>query len=95
MSKYTEFARGKPCQIRLPGVCNGNPETSVFCHINGGGMAMKKSDIHGAIGCSACHDAVDGRVHSPYDTHEDVQRWFLEAVIRTQEMMIREGILRL
>ena len=62
MSKLRESAKGQHCMVRLPGVCNGNPETTVLAHLNGGGMGMKQSDLLGAFACSACHDAVDGRV---------------------------------
>jgi len=56
-----EAARGMPCSLRLPGICNHNPETSVMCHLPGIGKSMrsKVSDLHTAIGCSACHTAID------------------------------------
>ena len=100
-SKYTKSARGQECQVRIPGVCNGNPETVVLAHLNGGGMGMKRSDIHGAYACSACHDAIDGRtLPLPHDSRvpwsrHDLQLFHLEGVIRTQEIMIKEGILKL
>ena len=65
MSKITESARGEYCQIRLPGICNHNPETTVWCHANGSaagkGMWMKCIDILGSYGCNACHDVYDRR----------------------------------
>jgi len=92
-SKYTKSAKGQNCTVRIPGVCNHNPETVVFAHLNGGGMGMKHSDIHGAYACSACHDEIDRRTRHqpPFKTRCD----FLEAVIRTQEIMIKDGILKL
>ena len=56
-----EFARGEQCALRLPGICNHNPETTVLCHLPGigKGTGTKVSDIHAANGCSACHDAMD------------------------------------
>lgn len=64
--RIREAARGQPCTIRLPGVCNYNDETTVFCHFSyaSSGMGMKPSDLSGAFGCAKCHDAVDGRVSS-------------------------------
>lgn len=59
-----ESARGQPCHLRIPGVCNGNPETTVLCHIRRGhvaGMGQKPPDICGVFGCSNCHDVMDGR----------------------------------
>ncbi len=93
-TKYTKSARGQDCQVRIPGVCNFNPETTVFAHLNGGGMGLKRLDIHGAYCCSACHDALDGRTKTPY-SHERLFLWHLEGVIRTQEIMVKDGILKL
>ena len=27
-----KLAKGRDCQVRLPGICNGNPETVVLAH---------------------------------------------------------------
>ena len=94
--KYTKSARGKPCQIRIPGVCKVAPdnETTVSCHLNGAGMATKYSSIHIAYGCDKCHNVVDGRVRT--DMSADlIALYFYHAVIRTQIIMIDEGILKL
>lgn len=88
--KLRKLAKGRECQIRIPGVCNGSPETVVLCHLNGGGIGRKRHDIHGAWGCSSCHDAVDGRMKTPYSAR-DIRYFFLDAVIRTQEALISEG----
>ncbi len=34
MADLRKAARGRECQVRIPGVCNGNSETSVL-HISG------------------------------------------------------------
>ena len=91
-SKITKSARGQECQIRIPGYCNGNPETVVFCHLGGGGMGYKSKDVHGAYGCSSCHEVVDKRVYSKYSNNE-IQLWFYEAVIRTQLILIDKGLI--
>ena len=90
---FRKLARGRDCQIRIPGVCNGNPETVVLCHLPGAGMGRKSNDLFAAYGCSACHDLVDGRAHSDYP-RELLKLWFHEAVIRTQQILIDEGRLR-
>jgi hypothetical protein len=93
VSKLRKSAKGRDCEIRIPGTCNGNPETVVLCHFHGGGMAGKRSDIHGAYGCSSCHAVVDGGV--PVRWPKDMlDLWFLQAVIRTQEKMLAEGLIR-
>jgi hypothetical protein len=51
MSKITESAENEMCLVRIPGVCNFNTETTVCAHLNGGGMATKKNDVHSAYCC--------------------------------------------
>lgn len=64
-------AKDKPCQVRIPGVCNGNPETTVLAHLpmaGISGMGMKPPDIIGTWACSSCHDEIDDRTnHSGFD----------------------------
>lgn len=83
-------ARGRPCQVRLPGICNHNPETTVLAHYRMAGlsgMGMKAPDLCGAWACSACHTHVD--------THRDdaTARAFLEGVLRTIAALVKEGAL--
>jgi hypothetical protein len=85
-------AKGRECQIRVPGVCNYNPETTVLAHLNGGGMGMKHDDLFGAHSCSSCHDCVDFRVKSEY-TRQTLELWHYHAVIRTQQILLDEGLI--
>ncbi|MFT5766762.1 MAG: hypothetical protein ACI9DH_000581 [Halioglobus sp.] len=89
MANLRKEARGRECQIRIPGVCNGNPETTVLCHLGGGGMGRKQPDLLGAWGCSSCHDAVDGRLR----TNDDWQLYFHDGIFRTQQILIEEGLI--
>ena len=61
------LARGAPCTIQIPGICNGDPETSVWAHSNhdrhGHGKSIKAHDVFGAISCSACHFEIDQGKH--------------------------------
>lgn len=93
-TKYTRSARGQDCQVRLPGICNHDPDTVVLAHLNGGGAGMKHLPIHGAYCCSDCHDVIDRRRKTmiPWD---DVIRWHMDGVIRTQIIMVRDGVLQL
>lgn len=93
----TDFARGQDCTLRLFGVCNGNPETTVFCHLPGHlrGMAMKENDLHGAFGCSCCHDVIDRRVRVPEMTDAMMLDAMLRALSATQAILVREGLIRL
>ena len=60
-------------------------------------MGMKKggeNSILGSYACSACHDVVDGRVKAgfaPDMTYID----HLEGMVRTIEIMIKNGVLKL
>lgn len=84
------YARGMPCQIRMPGVCNGDPETTVLCHLRMSGisgMGLKANDLLGAWGCSACHQYVD--------THGiDGRTALLEGMARTQALILDRGLVK-
>lgn len=87
------LARDRECQIRIPGVCNGDSATTVLCHLPGGGMGRKHHDIFGAWGCAACHDAIDGRVKTDYPSPV-LKLWHFEGMTRTQQTLIDEGVIR-
>jgi hypothetical protein len=81
--------------VRLEGVCNGNPETTVLAHVRlvgVSGMGMKSPDIIGAWACSSCHDAVDRRAHMDMD-REHVRLAHLEGMVRTLAQLDREDLL--
>jgi len=81
------------CTLRIPGVCNFNPETTVFAHLNGGGMSTKHSDIHGCYACSSCHDWLDGRFGYGAPWAKDVE--FLRAMVETQNKLIEQGLIKI
>ena len=67
------LAKGQPCQVRLYGICNFNPDTTVLCHLRRGGIAgvgQKPPDLCGVWACSACHDAIDGRTSAGAKRHD-------------------------
>ena len=83
-----KLAKGRDCKIRLPGICNFDPETTVLAHyrlIGISGMGMKSPNILAAWACSNCHTYVD--------THKDdaTARAFLEGVLRTIAQLDKEG----
>lgn len=92
--KIREAARGQECQVRLMGVCNFNPETTVLAHLGGAGMGMKKSDLHGAFCCSDCHDVIDGRVNYFID-RDALELAHRQGVERTQDILMRIGLISL
>lgn len=84
-----KLARGKECTIRLPGICNGNAETTVLAHfrLTGiSGIGMKSPDLIGAWACSDCHRYVD--------THKEAALDFAHAVFRTQAALLKAGAVK-
>jgi hypothetical protein len=92
MSKITKSAKGEDCLVRIPGVCNHNPETTIFAHIGGGGMGIKSGDSEGAYCCSRCHDVLDGRVKSDY-TRDEIELWHHQGAMRTRYMLTAKGLM--
>jgi hypothetical protein len=80
--------------VRLIGICNHNPETTVLAHIRMpgiSGMGMKADDLLGAWACSSCHDAIDRRSHTDLD-RDYVRLAHLEGMARTITILRKEGI---
>lgn len=94
MSKIRKSARNQPCQIRLPGICNRNPETVVLAHYRMAGscgMGIKPPDWQAAYACSACHDEIDRRTR--HLDEETVRLAHAEGVMRTQKILMDFGLL--
>jgi len=96
VNKLTQSAYLEHCTVRLPNVCNGNPETVVACHINGvrfnHGVGIKTKLF--AYGCSSCHDVLDGRVKSNLDK-EYLKLAHYEGVMETLTRMEKKGLIKL
>lgn len=98
MTPIRKSAKNEECTIRLPGVCNFDPATTVLCHSNestdGKGMGLKASDERAAYGCSACHDVVDGRRPRPEDMSLELMlSMFREAIAQTNRILRRKGLM--
>lgn len=94
MSAITDYARGKPCFIMLPGYPH-LPETTVYCHLRMAGITgtgLKSSDLHGAFGCYDCHRVTEGDQLTAEEKLID-REWldlvFLQAIIKTQAYILR------
>jgi len=92
MSKLRKSARGQVCLVRLPGVCNFNPETTVLAHLGGGGMGRKQPDLNGSFCCASCHDHIDSRVKRAFDK-DYLKLAFLEGMVRTQQYWLEHGFI--
>ena len=86
-----KLARGRDCMIRSP-YCNFNPETVVLCHLPGGGMGAKRSDLLRASGCSHREHYVDNRVGKHAKAWER-RMALLIGMERTIDQLVKEGII--
>ena len=96
MENLRKEAEGRDCQVRIGGVCNKNPQTTVLAHLNnkmmlGAGVGMKVDDIFGAWACSNCHAVVDGQHATPYYSPDEIRAMHYEGVFRTQNILRKEG----
>lgn len=95
MSNLRKAAKGQECQIRLGGICNFNPETTVLAHYRLAGTCgtgMKPPDLLGAWACSECHSAVDGRGSAL--TRDTVRLAHAEGILRTICALIKMGLVK-
>jgi hypothetical protein len=101
MSKITDSARGEQCLIRIPGVCNRDDATTVFCHEpSGSGLSMKWPDTEGAYGCSACHDEIDGRTRyknngNPVYLRDSLMLSYYQAARRTRIILLEKELIKI
>lgn len=99
MTPIRRAARGQDCTLRLPGVLNHDPATTVLCHSNfladGKGMGLKAPDTAAAFGCALCHDILDGRRPRPEGFSKlDLEGAFYAAVKRTHKILARMGLIK-
>ena len=100
MSKLTETARGRECQIRYISVCNHDNATTVWAHYNGlaggKGVGKKSADLLGAWACSACHDRYDRRsTGSGFErSREEIELSFWQGHARTIAQLDKEGFFK-
>ena len=95
MTNLRKLARGMECQIRLPGICNFNTETTVLAHYRLPGTCGCRNeapDLLGAWACSACHDAIDHR-SAPTMTFHERRLSHAEGVMRTLNELIKRRFL--
>lgn len=96
MTDLKKLAKGKPCMLRIPNVCNWRPETTVLCHIRitGTGGSRKPTDLAGVWGCSDCHDVIDRRNMNGRQLRSDLDAYERDALVRQMEEYERMGIFK-
>lgn len=95
MSRLRDAARGRDCQVRIPGICNFTAETTILAHyrLSGTcGTSLKPIDLIGSWACSSCHDAIDGRSKTAF-ARELLDLMHLEGMVRTINELNRLGLL--
>lgn len=96
----TKSARGEACTLNVAGVCNGNPETTVFAHfrwLGDCGTGIKPSDVQGAYACSECNrwtDSPTPKERRP-DYESDRNFYAARAQARTIARLVEKGILQI
>jgi hypothetical protein len=93
----TRSARGRSCQIRIPGGCNFDVSTTVWCHANGSAsgkpLGGKSHSIHGAYGCFICHAMYDRRENPPPGmTYAEVEACFEDGHHRSLNILMMLGL---
>lgn len=94
MTDLRDEARGRPCMVRLPGICVNRTDTTVLAHVRMAGLTgigQKADDRQAAWCCFECHEALDGRAQHRGWTRDELRLAHLEGVIRTQQILIKEG----
>lgn len=96
MTPIRASARGQECTLRFPGICNRNPETTVWCHSNrladGKGLGLKAPDEQGCYGCSDCHAWLDGG-YAGHVAREVVDARFDAARAESQQILKEKGLM--
>lgn len=95
MTKLRKSARGQPCLVRIPGVCNHDPETVVLAHVRRGqvaGTGQKPADLCGVFACSSCHNEIDRRTRKV--SMDELDGYILDGMCRTLAYWSREGLIR-
>lgn len=92
--KLRNSAKGRDCELRLIGTCNGNNETTALAHIGHDiGTSIKCNDTMAVFACSSCHDVIDGRVSYDGIANSNIEEDKLRALEATQSHWISEGLL--
>lgn len=94
-TKFRKSAMGEECTLQIPGVCNGNPETTVLAHtdvLDESGMGLKCGDDSAVYACSGCHDLIDRRVKWRDFDELDWYRFVSKALVLTHRRMRAKGL---
>ena len=91
--KLRNAAKGQPCTLALPTICNHNPETTVLAHLHDEtfGRGIKADDTSAIHLCSDCHRALD--LHQTGLNDATLFKLLLRAIQRTIRNLVMRGIM--
>ena len=95
LTKIQKFARGKPCSLRIPGVCRPAPdnETTVLAHAPYSGRhGSRRDDFWGCPSCFECHQFMDIDAMNESEREYRMGMW-MPAIHEWQEMLIKAGLI--
>lgn len=93
-NKLRNSARGQDCNVRIPGICNFNSETTILAHVGAGaGMGQKSHDIEATFCCSDCHTAIDGAASEQW-SKADLRLMAKEGAERTRKHWLETGLIK-
>lgn len=93
-----DSARGEACQVRLPGICTHDPETTIWSHAPwqaaGKGRGTKALDLAGAFCCTACDSVIDRQLQLPPGmTRQDAEMAWCMGHFRSLVRLAEKGLL--
>lgn len=93
-----DSARGEECLVRIPGVCRGGTEHTIWSHAPlgaaGKGMGIKALDICGCYSCTACDAAMDQATGRPAKlTREQVLLAWCFGHFRSLVLLKQKGLI--
>lgn len=96
--KLLELAKGAPCMVQAPGICERRSETVVAAHANRGdlgkGERLKAHDCFVAFACGPCHDWIDGRLKVEGTSRADREVWWEKGFFRTVLYLWTQGLIQ-
>ncbi len=94
-NRIRRSAKGKPCLLRIPLVCQNRTETTIHAHVRlagSGGVGSKPVDYAGIRACFECHEWLDRR-NRGIDVEEFADLFVLEGLLRTLAALEDEGVI--
>lgn len=90
--RLRDSARDEECTFQIVGVCNGDSQTVVLCHLPSENAGYKSTDLSSGYGCSSCHAVIDSRGTL---SDEDYEFYARRAQERTITRFYEKGLIKI